>query len=129
MSMQAIPTDCPERQRNPKYWLEWQSNIEVWTESDIITETSLEAECTKPREYQVVMLNDDYTPMEFVVDVLMRFFGRDHKESTRIMLQIHHAGRAVCGVFPKDVAETKVMQVISWARKHEHPLMCCSQEV
>lgn len=77
-----------------------------------------------PGTYAVLMLNDDYTPMEFVVEALMRFFGKDRKQATQLMLQVHHAGEAVCGLFTKDLAETKVMQVISWAREHEHPLLC-----
>jgi ATP-dependent Clp protease adaptor protein ClpS len=77
-----------------------------------------------PALYQVVMLNDDYTPMEFVVMVLQRFFQRDADTATHIMLQIHHQGRGVCGVYPKDVAATKVELVITAARREGHPLQC-----
>lgn len=80
---------------------------------------------TKPPSlYQVVMLNDDYTPMEFVVMVLQEFFRLDLETSTQIMLKIHHEGRGVCGVFTKDVAATKVEMVLSAARKAGHPLQC-----
>lgn len=78
----------------------------------------------QPSMYQVVMHNDDFTPMEFVVVVLEMFFGMDAARATNVMYQIHTTGRAVCGIYTKDVAETKVDQVIGYARKHEHPLLC-----
>ena len=77
-----------------------------------------------PRMYQVVMLNDDYTPMEFVVMVLQEYFQHDLETSTQIMLKIHHDGRGVCGVFTKDVAATKVELVLAAARRGGHPLQC-----
>jgi ATP-dependent Clp protease adaptor protein ClpS len=77
-----------------------------------------------PAPYQVVMLNDDYTPMEFVVMVLQRYFHRDIDTATHIMLLIHHDGRGVCGVYPKDVAATKVELVLTAARREGHPLQC-----
>ncbi|MEO7150806.1 MAG: ATP-dependent Clp protease adapter ClpS [Burkholderiaceae bacterium] len=77
-----------------------------------------------PRMYQVVMLNDDYTPMEFVVMVLQEYFKHDLETSTQIMLKIHHDGRGVCGVFSKDVAATKVEWVLAAARRGGHPLQC-----
>jgi ATP-dependent Clp protease adaptor protein ClpS len=77
-----------------------------------------------PRMYQVVLLNDDYTPMEFVVMVLQEYFNRDLEASTQIMLKIHHEGRGVCGVFSKDVAATKVELVLAAARRSGHPLQC-----
>jgi ATP-dependent Clp protease adaptor protein ClpS len=77
-----------------------------------------------PRMYQVLMLNDDYTPMEFVVMVLQQYFQRDLETATLIMLKIHHEGRAVCGVYPKDVAATKVELVVAAARRVGHPLQC-----
>ena len=80
---------------------------------------------TKPPSlYQVVLLNDDYTPMEFVVMVLQHYFQRDMETATAIMLKIHHEGRGVCGVFPKDVAATKVELVLGAARRDGHPLQC-----
>jgi ATP-dependent Clp protease adaptor protein ClpS len=77
-----------------------------------------------PRMYQVVMHNDDYTPMEFVVMVLQEFFQRDIETATQIMLKIHHEGRGVCGVYTKDVASTKVELVLSAAKRSGHPLQC-----
>lgn len=82
------------------------------------------AKTKPPSLYQVVMLNDDYTPMEFVVMVLRHYFQRDLETATHIMLKIHHEGRAVCGVYPKDVAATKVELVLAAARRDGHPLQC-----
>ena len=78
----------------------------------------------KPSMYKVLMLNDDYTPMEFVVYVLERFFGKSREEATQIMLHVHHRGVGVCGVYTYEVAETKVTQVMDTARKEGHPLQC-----
>lgn len=78
----------------------------------------------KPAMYKVLMLNDDYTPMEFVVHVLERFFGKSREEATQIMLHVHRRGVGVCGVYTYDVAETKVNQVMDLARKEQHPLQC-----
>ncbi len=78
----------------------------------------------KPAMYKVLMLNDDYTPMEFVVHVLERFFNKSHQQATDIMLQVHQRGVGVCGVFTYEVAETKVAQTMDLARQHQHPLQC-----
>jgi ATP-dependent Clp protease adaptor protein ClpS len=78
----------------------------------------------KPSMFKVIMLNDDYTPMEFVVMVLERFFSKNHDEATRIMLHVHQKGVGVCGVYTYEVAETKVTQVMDVARQHQHPLQC-----
>ena len=78
----------------------------------------------KPSNYKVLMLNDDYTPMEFVVLVLQRFFRMDREEAMRVMLHVHQRGVGVCGVFSYEVAETKVSQVIDYARQNQHPLQC-----
>jgi ATP-dependent Clp protease adaptor protein ClpS len=80
-----------------------------------------------PQMYQVVLLNDDYTPMEFVVVVIQEFFNKDRETATQIMLKIHLDGKGVCGVFSKDVAATKVDQVTEAARKNGHPLQCVSE--
>lgn len=80
-----------------------------------------------PQMYQVVMLNDDYTPMEFVVFVIQEFFNKDRETATQIMLKIHLDGKGVCGVFSKDVAASKVEQVAGAARDHGHPLQCQSE--
>lgn len=83
----------------------------------------------EPRLYQIIMHNDDFTPMEFVVAVLETFFNMDRVKATRVMYEVHMAGKAVCGMFSKDVAETKVDQVIEFARRHEHPLLCSLEVV
>ena len=82
----------------------------------------------RPPLYQVVLLNDDYTPMEFVVDVLEHIFGMDRTTATRVMLEVHTRGKGVCGVFTYEIAETKVAQVTSYARQHQHPLLCTMEE-
>ena len=78
----------------------------------------------KPSQYKVLLLNDDYTPMEFVVMVLKRFFRMDLEQATRVMLHVHQKGVGVCGIFPYEVAETKVNQVMDFARENQHPLQC-----
>ena len=84
----------------------------------------VEPQLRKPRLYRVVLINDDYTPMEFVVLVLQRFFYKAHEEAVQIMLNVHTRGSGICGVFPAEIAETKVRQVLSCARDNEHPLQC-----
>ena len=93
--------------------------------------TVLEAKKAKvkpPPLFKVLLLNDDYTPMEFVVAVLQTFFSLTREQATQVMLKVHREGVGVCGVFPKDVASTKVEQVGSFARKHQHPLQCVMEE-
>ena len=82
----------------------------------------------KPSMYKVLMLNDDYTPMEFVVHVLEKFFQKDVEAATKIMLHVHHHGIGECGVFTYEIAETKVTQVMDFARKHQHPLQCVMEK-
>ena len=77
-----------------------------------------------PSMYKVILHNDDYTPMDFVIDVLTRFFNMQYEKASEIMLQVHNEGMAVCGVFTAEVAETKVQQVSIYAKEHEHPLLC-----
>lgn len=86
--------------------------------------TKTRAKAKKPSQYKVLMLNDDYTPMEFVVLVLKRFFGMDLEQATRVMLHVHQRGVGVCGIFTYEVAETKVNQVMDFARQNQHPLQC-----
>ncbi|MCY7293976.1 ATP-dependent Clp protease adapter ClpS [Alteromonas sp. a30] len=81
-----------------------------------------------PPMYKVLINNDDYTPMDFVVEVLMRFFNLDHEKANQIMLTVHYRGKAVCGLYTSEVAETKVMQVNEYARKNQHPLLCSMEE-
>ncbi|WP_173645097.1 ATP-dependent Clp protease adapter ClpS [Polycladidibacter stylochi] len=82
----------------------------------------------RPSLYRVLLLNDDYTPMEFVVHVVERFFHKNLEEATEIMLHVHHHGVGECGVFTFEVAETKVTQVMDFARKHQHPLQCVMEK-
>jgi ATP-dependent Clp protease adaptor protein ClpS len=86
------------------------------------------AKTAPPPFYKVLILNDDFTPMDFVVQVLQTFFYMDREQATRIMLQVHTQGRGVCGVYTKDVAATKVEQVLQFARSHQHPLQCVMEE-
>ena len=88
------------------------------------TVTLTKPKTKKPSMYKVLMLNDDYTPMEFVVHVLERFFSKSREEATRIMLHVHQKGVGICGVYTYEVAETKVNQTMEFARRHQHPLQC-----
>ena len=92
----------------------------------IITRTRPKTQ--RPSLYKVLILNDDYTPMEFVVHVLERFFNKGREEATRIMLHVHHKGVGICGVYTYEVAETKVTQVMDFARQHGHPLQCTMEK-
>jgi ATP-dependent Clp protease adaptor protein ClpS len=92
----------------------------------VITKTKPQTK--RPSLYRVLILNDDYTPMEFVVHVLERFFNKDREAATRIMLHVHNHGIGECGVFTYEVAETKVTQVMDFARKHQHPLQCVMEK-
>jgi ATP-dependent Clp protease adaptor protein ClpS len=86
--------------------------------------TKTRAKPKKPSQFKVLMLNDDYTPMEFVVLVLKRFFHMDLEQATRVMLHVHQRGVGVCGIFPYEIAETKVNQVMDFAKQNQHPLQC-----
>jgi len=91
----------------------------------------LEAERSKtkpPRLYNVLLLNDDFTPMDFVIVVLQKFFGFSREQATLIMLKVHREGKGLCGVYPRDVAATKVDQVSAFARQNQHPLACVMEE-
>lgn len=99
------------------------------TENDHHDDTGLAVEEAKPeikrpQMFKVLLINDDYTPMEFVVHVLETFFSMDRPTATQIMLNVHSKGKGLCGVFTRDVAETKVAQVNDYSRQHEHPLLC-----
>jgi len=83
----------------------------------------------KPKMYKVILLNDDYTPMEFVVEVLQRFFRLDGDKATQIMLQVHTQGKGVCGIFTREIAETKVAMVDNYSRQNQHPLLCKMESV
>jgi ATP-dependent Clp protease adaptor protein ClpS len=92
-------------------------------------EDGTELELRPPSMYQVVLNNDDYTPMDFVIEVLMQFFRLNQEAATRVMLQVHEEGRGICGVYSAEIAETKVVQVNQYARDHEHPLLCSMEQV
>ena len=92
------------------------------SQTGVITDTKPRTQ--KPSMYKVLMLNDDYTPMEFVIHVLVRFFGKSQEDATKIMLHVHQRGVGLCGVYPYEIAESKVTQVVDFARKHQHPLQC-----
>jgi ATP-dependent Clp protease adaptor protein ClpS len=94
-------------------------------------DTLLEAQRSKlkpPPMFKVMLLNDDYTPMEFVVDVLEHIFSMDRTSATRVMLEVHTRGKGVCGVYTYEIAETKVAQTTTYARQHQHPLLCTMEE-
>ncbi len=93
-----------------------------------ITVTKPKPKTKRPSLYRVLLLNDDYTPMEFVIHVVERFFHLDRESATQIMLHVHHHGVGECGVFTYEVAETKVTQVMDFARKHQHPLQCVMEK-
>jgi len=95
-------------------------------ETSVITRTK--AKTKKPNLYRVLILNDDYTPMEFVIHILERFFQKDREGATRIMLLVHNHGVGECGIFTYEVAETKVSQVMDFARQHQHPLQCVMEK-
>ncbi|MFV2031699.1 MAG: ATP-dependent Clp protease adapter ClpS [Gammaproteobacteria bacterium] len=86
------------------------------------------AKLSKPPMYKVIILNDDYTPMEFVVHVLEAIFSHSRENATRIMLTVHKSGKGVCGIFTRDIAETRVTQVNSYSRENKHPLLCDMEE-
>ncbi|MBM7073600.1 ATP-dependent Clp protease adapter ClpS [Shewanella sp. 202IG2-18] len=92
-------------------------------EDDVLTELST------PSMYQVVLNNDDYTPMDFVVEVLEVFFNKNEQQATDIMLTIHHQGKGICGTYPFDIAETKVIQVNQFSRDNQHPLLCTLEKI
>ena len=96
--------------------------------AETLTQTA-KPKLKKPSQFQVLLLNDDYTTMEFVVEVLNRFFSKTEEQAQNIMLKVHIEGEGVCGTYSHDVAQTKVTQVIDFARKHEQPLMCVIREL
>lgn len=99
------------------------SNKEI-EEQDVVLEQLTQQRVEPPRMYRVVLHNDDYTPMDFVIDVLSRFFNLQYEQATEIMLKVHYEGKGVCGTFTAEIAETKVQQVMQYAKEHQHPLLC-----
>jgi ATP-dependent Clp protease adaptor protein ClpS len=106
----------------------WDDNDDPNGGADSRASTKTLTRTKKPSLYRVLILNDDYTPMEFVVYVLERFFNKTREEATTIMLHVHQNGVGVCGIFTYEVAETKVAQVLDLARKQEHPLQCTMEK-
>ncbi|WP_448211610.1 ATP-dependent Clp protease adapter ClpS [Colwellia sp. MEBiC06753] len=104
------------------------SNWKELTESQHELGELLEERVDEPPRYHVVLLNDDYTPMDFVIEVLRRFFNMDSEKATEIMLTIHYKGKARCGTYSAEIAETKVDQVIRFASEHQHPLQCSMEK-
>jgi ATP-dependent Clp protease adaptor protein ClpS len=101
------------------------SNISSNNTGTIIEE---KIEIKKPSFYQVLIMNDDYTPMEFVILVLEKFFKKSRAEATQIMLHVHQKGMGVCGLYPYEIAETKIVQVMDFAKKNQHPLQCTMEK-
>ena len=97
-----------------------------WTAPDIIEADKVKEK--PPSLYKVLLNNDDYTPMEFVVEVLQRFFSMDLEKATHLMLLVHYEGKAICGVFSAEVAEMKVTQLTMYAKEHQHPLLCTMEK-
>lgn len=93
-----------------------------YLEGPVVQETK--PQLRKPPLYKVILLNDDYTPMEFVVNLIELFFRKSREEATQIMLHVHQKGVGICGVFTREIAETKVRQVLTYAQEHQHPLQC-----
>lgn len=100
------------------------SNWKELFDSDTAIEDEVEKQVREPAKYHVFLLNDDYTPMDFVVEVLRKFFNKNAEQATEIMLTVHYKGKGLCGTFTADIAETKVDHVVRFAFEHEHPLKC-----
>ena len=117
---------------NIKYKKTVKKNIDMTKKKDIdqdsLVLTQTKPKTKKPSMYKVLLLNDDFTPMEFVVLILERFFNVDHQQAVSIMLTIHQKGLAVVGVYPHEIAETKVAQVMEFSRKNQHPLQCTMEK-
>ena len=101
-------------------------NTEIDNNSNVLLEEKVEVK--RPSFYQVLIKNDDYTPMEFVILVLEKYFSKSRNEATQIMLHVHQKGMGVCGLYPYEIAETKVVQVMDFARKNQHPLQCTMEK-
>ncbi|KGT94159.1 Clp protease ClpS [Erwinia typographi] len=99
-------------------------NTNDWLNFEHLADDKVREGLKPPSMYKVILNNDDYTPMEFVIDVLQKFFSYDVERATQLMLAVHYQGKAICGVFTAEVAETKVAHVNKYARENEHPLLC-----
>ena len=98
------------------------------SEDDGLSLQEAKPKLKRPPMYKVVLINDDYTPMDFVVQVLQSFFGMNRKKATQVMLHVHTRGKGICGLYTRDIAETKVAQVNEYSRSHQHPLLCTMEE-
>ena len=96
----------------------------IQEDGDLSLATRAKPRLKQPSLFKVIILNDDYTPMEFVVEILEKFFDKVHAEATQIMLNVHKQGRGICGIYPHGIAETKVLQVNEYSRRHQYPLQC-----
>lgn len=101
-----------------------KDDVQEWQHESTAVVEEVSPKLKKPSLYKVLIFNDDYTPMEFVVELLEIFFGMNREAATRIMLKVHTEGKAVCGIYTQDVADTKATQVNQYARDNEHPLLC-----
>ncbi len=106
----------------------WPSQTPSESNTDTDTATETQPKVKRPSMFKVIMLNDDYTTMEFVVHVLQKFFQKSSDEATQIMLHVHHKGAGVCGLYPFEIAETKIAQVTQYSRKNDYPLQCSLEE-
>ncbi len=106
------------------FYMSNEKNIPGWQQDDNTVVEESRPKLKKPRMFQVVLLNDDYTPMEFVVELIEQFFYKSRENATRIMLKIHTEGKGVCGIYTEDVAETKAAVVNQYSKDHQHPLLC-----
>jgi len=104
------------------------SKTRDWLDFDQLTADKLKDGLQPPSMYKVILVNDDYTPMEFVIGVLQKFFSYDVERATQLMLAVHYQGKAICGVFTAEVAETKVAMVNQYAKDNEHPLLCTLEQ-
>lgn len=105
------------------------SNEREHRDGDGLALKEAKPELKEPSMYKVFLLNDDYTPMEFVVTLLEKLFGMDREKATRIMLMVHSQGKGICGIYTYEIAETKVAQVNEYAQRHQHPLLCSMEKV
>ncbi|MDH5517801.1 MAG: ATP-dependent Clp protease adapter ClpS [Gammaproteobacteria bacterium] len=101
--------------------------IDIGHDDDLALEEA-KPKLKPPKRYKVVLINDDFTPMEFVIQVLQSFFRMDRESAVQVMMMVHTKGKGICGVFSKDIAETKVVQVNEYSRQNQHPLMCSMEE-
>jgi len=106
----------------------WKESFDSQDAVEDVVEEELKDELKEPARHHVFLLNDDYTPMDFVVEVLRKFFQKDEEQATEIMLKVHYQGKGLCGTFTADIAETKVDNVVRFAFENQHPLKCVSEK-